>query len=129
MSNLLLSTFNFKVNKSGITNAEKYPLLVGSTFTMNLVTQENRLYTVEVFFNSSIESPQLCVYENDQLIQGDTIISSYPTNLLLCKELNDYGLFYDKVDSVFKFYKLENWYNNSKISYYDRIEMFKKREM
>lgn len=127
--NTLLSSFEFKMNKSGTTNAEKYPLLVGSVFTMNLVDEDSNLFTAEVSFNFAIDSLCIKIYKGNTVIQGDTIVNSYPTNLLLCKELNDYGLIYDEIDSIFKFYKLDGWYNNSTINYYERIEMFKNREM
>lgn len=127
--NTLLSSFEFKINKSGTTNAEKYPLLVGSTFSMNLVDEESNLFTAEIFFNFAIDSLCIKIYKGNDTIQGDTIVNSYPTNLLLCKELNDYALIYDEIDSVFRFYKLKDWYNDSKINYYERFEMFKNRLM
>ena len=127
--NTLIYEFNFKLNKSGTTNREKFPALVGSTFTMNLVDSDSRLFTVEVFFNFAIDSLCLKVYQGNTVIQGDTIVNSYPTNLLLCSELNNYILIYDNIDSIFRFYKAEGWYNDSKINYYERLEMLKNRKI
>lgn len=130
MANQLINTYPFKINKSGVTNKEKYPLLVGQPFMMYLVTKENRAFTAEITFNFAIENLCLKVYKDNQIIQGETIVRGYPTNLLLVEDLLDYALIYDEIDSIFNFYYLDVWYNNTmKCTYYEMLKKLKKREI
>lgn len=123
----LLQSFKFPINKSGLTDKERYIALKGQPFGMNLVTKENRLFNVNVIFNFGINQPVLQVYEGNTLIQGDTVIREYPANLLLDSKLNNYLLFYDANDSIFYFYYSEDWYNTKNgMNYWEFLEFLKK---
>lgn len=111
MNNKKIQTYSMNVNKSALTNQEKYTDLKGAPFTMQLVVEEGVVYTANVIFNFALDDIVLQVYNGTTLVQGNTTIGAFPTNLLLCSEMNNYGLFYFPIDSVFEFWYLDGWYN------------------
>lgn len=106
-----LTSYTFEINKGGLTPQERYPQLIGQPFNMSIVTKSNEIYTVSLMYNHASESLVICVYNGTEVIQGNTGVQSYPSNLLLCNELNDYALYYDNIDSVFHFCYVKDFYN------------------
>lgn len=126
MNNKKLQSYTMEINKSAKTKREKYIMLRGQPYTMQLITQAGATFTANVIFNFALDDIVLQVYAGGELIQGNTIVRDYPTNLLLCFELNNYGLFYNSLDSVFDFYYLEDWYNlKHALNYWELWDYFK----
>lgn len=91
------------INESGTSIQEKYPELVGQpkTFTLNM----DDIYYVTIGYNQITNNLFLVVKKENDIIQGITDILSFPRNLLLLKEFNNYALFYK--NGVFYFCKLD----------------------
>lgn len=127
--NELLSTYNFTINESSDTSRKRYPMLVGSPFVMDLVTNENEIFQAVVTFNQSTEWLRLMVYKGNDVVQGETHIRDYPNNLLLCDDLNEYGLFFFMNEQQFKFYKLNEWYKTTFMTFGEMYERLKNKEI
>ncbi|EGV1470912.1 hypothetical protein JF110_001637 [Campylobacter jejuni] len=126
----LISSSPMILNKGGVSLSDKLPDLVGRPFAINL-QKDTEYFTAEVYFNYAIN--WLCLRIKDSqnnIIQGDTNILDYPYNLILTPQLNDYGLFYFKESSEFKYYKLgSQWYNNINLNYWQYKEKMLKRQV
>lgn len=116
----LLSVSSFSINPSGVSLKEKLPELRGTPFLMSL-QKETEYYFAEVYFNYATNWLTLRIKDaQNNIIQGDTNTLEYPYNLLLTPALNDYGLFYFKEQSEFKYYKLsKDWYNSVTMNYWE----------
>lgn len=127
--NELLSTFNFTINEGSDVPRKRYPMLVGSPFVMDLITQENENFQAVVSFNQSTEWLRLMVYKSNDIVQGETHIRDYPNNLLLCDDLNEYGLFFYLNEQQFKFFKLNKWYRTTFLTFSEMYERLKNKEV
>lgn len=127
--NKLLSTFNFTINEGSDVPRKRYPMLVGSPFVMDLITQENENFQAVVSFNQSTEWLRLMVYKGNDIVQGETHIRDYPNNLLLCDDLNEYGLFFYLNEQQFKFFKLNKWYRTTFLTFSEMYERLKNKEV
>ena len=125
--NTLLNTYNFTINEGSTTLKKRYPMLVGSPFVMDLLTNENENFQAVVTFNQTTEWLRLMVYQGNDVVQGETHIRDFPNNLLLCDELNEYGLFFFMNEQQFKFYHLETWYKTTFLTYGEMYERIKNK--
>lgn len=125
-NNQLISTFNFTFNPGGTTLKNKLPDLAKGPFILTLQV-ESSFYLAEVYFNYACNWLYLVVKnQSGETIQQNTYIREWPVNLLLCKELNSYGLFYKPNTSTFEFYKLgKEWYNLLDTDYFSYTEYLK----
>ncbi|HDZ5024788.1 TPA: hypothetical protein RTG57_001738 [Campylobacter jejuni] len=126
----LVSISTFNLNKGGVNLIDKLPDLVGKPFSISL-QKNTEYYIAEVYFNYAINWITLRIKDSqNNIIQGDTNVLDYPYNLILTPELNDYGLFYFKNTSEFKFYELgSSWYNTIDLNYWQYKEKMLKREV
>lgn len=108
----LLASFNANYNENGLTEASKFPALTVGPMTLSLQV-DNEFYTARVKYNSATKWFTLdIVGPNNEILQGETFVADFPTNLLNASALKGYGLFYFPKQNKFKMYKLdEGWYN------------------
>lgn len=114
----LIATFECDYNQNAITETAKFPTL--TTGPISLMLQAgNTFYTAQILYNSVTKWMTLKVLDvSGNVIQGETFLNEFPTNLLLASELKEYGLFYYPRLNIFKFYKLDSdWYNSLNMDY------------
>lgn len=114
----LISQIDCDYNQNGVSEAQKFPSLTTGAITIPLQTSSDN-YTAMIRYNASTKWLTLCVTTIDgDIIQGETFVADFPTNLLTCEALKEYGLFYFPSANVFKYVKLdEDWYNSINLDY------------
>ena len=114
----LLSTFDLDYNETAVTEAGKFPTLTTGAISLSL-SADNANYTAQILYNSVTKWLTLKVLDSSgNVLQGETFLNEFPTNLLLCSELIGYGLFYFPKSNQLKYYALdEDWYNSINLDY------------
>lgn len=131
MSEAKLLTFEkIGINPNGANLMAKYPKFVGSPFSITLNAGEN-YFIAEFRFNKIVNYPFLRILnDKGDIIQGDTFMSDYPTNLALAPELDGYGLFYFANYDEIRFYELpQGFYNNLNLEWQELTNKFLQREI
>ena len=114
----LLATYDSKYVPTALTEASKFPSLTRGNMTL-MLQANNDFFTARLKYNSVTKWFSLDVIgSNNQIIQGETFVADFPTNLLNASELKEFGLFYFPKSNVFKFYRLtEGWYNSPELDF------------
>lgn len=114
----IISEVALDYNEVGVTEAQKFPSLTTGAITIPLQTKDS-IYTAIILYNGSTKWLTLKVVTlNGDIIQGETFFADFPTNLLVCPELKEYGLFYFPHSNVVKYVELdEDWYNSINLDY------------
>lgn len=114
----LIATYDSNYYPTALTEASKFPSLTRGNMTL-MLQAENEFYTARLKYNSVTKWFSLDVIgPNNQTVQGETFVADFPTNLLNCSELKEYGLFYFSKSNDFRFYKLsEGWYNSAELDF------------
>lgn len=114
----IISEVALDYNEVGVTEAQKFPSLTTGAITIPLQTKDS-IYTAIILYNGSTKWLTLKVVTlNGDIIQGETFFADFPTNLLVCPELKEYGLFYFPHSNIVKYVELdEDWYNSINLDY------------
>ena len=114
----LIATYDSNYNETALTEASKFPSLTTGPMTLTLQVN-NEFYTARIKYNSVTKWFTLDIIgPNNKILQGETFVSGFPTNLIVAPKLKEYGLFYFPRSKKFKFYKLtEKWYNTFDMDY------------
>lgn len=114
----LLAVFESNFVPTALTEASKFPSLTRGNATL-MLQANNNFYTASLKYNSVTKWFSLSVIgPNNRIIQGETFVADFPTNLLTCSELKEFGLFYFPKSNDFRFYRLsEGWYNSPELDF------------
>lgn len=114
----LISEVKLDYNEVGVTEAQKFPSLTTGAISIPLQTDDD-IYTAIITYNASTKWLSLKVTTmNGDILQGETFLADFPTNLLNCEALRDFGLFYFPHANTLKYVKLdEDWYNSINLDY------------
>lgn len=114
----LLATYDSNYQDTALTEASKFPSLTRGSMTL-MLQANNDFYTARLKYNSVTKWFSLDVLDSsNNIIQGETFVADFPTNLLTCSELKEFGLFYFPKSNDFRFYKLsEGWYNSPELDF------------
>lgn len=132
MANLISET-KLDINQNTQNVIERYSFLKGQPFAIPISTDDDN-YMLKIYFNFANEYPYIQIETSSgELVQGDTYMAEYPTNLLVADDFIDYGLFFYPYESVMRLYKLDNkscqWYNNNDKTYTEWLEMLQNGEV
>lgn len=114
----LISTFDLDYNETAVTESGKFPTLTTGAIGLSIAV-DNVYYTAQILYNSVTKWLTLKILDTSgNILQGETFVNEFPTNLLVCNELIGYGLFYFPKANQIRFYKLdEDWYNSIDLDY------------
>lgn len=114
----LISEVKIDYKESGISEAQKFPMLTNGLIAIPLQTDDNT-YSAIISYNATTKWLSLRVVTiSGDIVQGETFVADFPTNLLTNKELKGYGLFFFPRTNELKYVKLdEDWYNSINLDY------------
>lgn len=111
---ILLNTFDLVYDETGLTPANKFPTLTVGPITL-LLQVKDTFFIAVIRYNHASEWLSLSIRDqNDNVLQGETYVAGFPSNLIFVDALINYGLFYYPAQKKFKFYEFaasDNWYN------------------
>lgn len=121
----MIASYDFNYNESGLTLRDMFEPLTEGPYSM-LLQLNNTYYIASVKFNYGSNWLSLTIYDSEgTLVQGETYVADFPTNLLNNMALSNYGLFWYPLEKRFKFWDLQDfssWYNsidlNEETAYY-----------
>lgn len=117
-----LSLETITINYTEKDPSKKFPELVGSTKKL-ILQKDDEIYYAIIKYSYTAEWAVLEIQDSNQnTIQNNTYIASYPINLIACDKLIGYGLFF-KINKLL-FVKLDTDYYSMKYSDTQLIEDF-----
>lgn len=105
-------------NAVGITELERWAFLANPPFTFQVMS-DNQSFTVMVRYNHGSRWPSLSVYDSSgKLVQGETYMNVFPTNLLVASEIRKNALYWQPELKRFDYYEIDDsrWYNSATLT-------------
>lgn len=92
----VLQTSVLQFNTNSPTIQGQYPFLIGQPFSLAFQTEELSLF-MQISFNYGNQYLQYIIKDSSgNLLQGESTLVEFPTNLLLSYKANDYFIFYNR---------------------------------
>lgn len=117
-------------NVSGITELDKWKFLASPPFSFQL-TSDNQNFTVMIKYNHGSRWPSLSIYDsNGELVQGETYMALFPTNLIVASAMRKNALYWQPELQRFDYYEIDDdakWYNSSTLTEEEAYNIINRR--
>lgn len=115
----LISEYDVGYNETALTEIAKFSKLASGPMALTIQIGAD-FYTAQITYNTVTKWLSLKVYTADAtLIQGETFVADFPTNLLTTPVLANYALFYYPEADKLRLYQIasDDWYNSITLDY------------